>query len=230
MSWTQALKIAKAMSFPDRISLLDLDYFEPKTGIRSVLDTTRLVEMVRDGRVGGTDALFHAYGRYVERLLVRVLGPDPEIEDLLHDVFAEALSSIHQLRDPEKLKPWLTRLTVNVARRALRMRTRRRALLFVSSEPMSEHASPTASPEVVDLIERVFDILGTLRPNHRLAFSLRYIEGMTLVEGAEAVGVSLATFKRWLKAANRGFISRAKKTDRTLYEQLLSTSRWGGVR
>lgn len=218
------------MSFSERLSLLDLDYVEEHTEIRPVLDATRLVRMVQEGRVGGTDALFDAYGKYVERLLLRVLGPDPELEDLLHDVFAEALSSIGRLRDPEKLKPWLTRLTVNVARRALRTRSRRRALLFVSSEPTSEHASPSASPEVVDLIERVFDILGSLRPNHRLAFSLRYIEGMTLPEGAEAVGVSLATYKRWLNAANRGFVSRAKKSDRALYDQLLSTSRWGGFR
>lgn len=218
------------MSVPGRASLLDAQNFDERTQVRPVRDPAALVEMVRGGHVGGTDALFAAFGRYVERLLVRVLGPDPEIEDLLHEVFAEALSNIGKLRDPERLKPWLTRITVNVARGALRKRKRRRMLVFVQPEELGEHPSVAASPEATDLIERVFDVLQALRPNHRLAFCLRYIEGMTLPEAAEAAGVSLATFKRWLKAADQAFVSRAEQTDDALYQELLATPRWGGAR
>jgi len=217
------------MSFPDRASFFDADYPKEELPVGTAPGTTALVERIRSGRGGATDALFEAYGRYVERLLVRVLGPDSEVEDLLHDVFAEALSSIDRLRDASRLKPWLARITVNTALRALRRRKRHRTLVFVEPHELSKHATPSAPPEAVDLIERVFDVLHALRPNQRLAFSLRYIEGMTLTEGAEAVGVSLATFKRWLKASNRAFVSRAKKTDHALYEELITTPRWGGA-
>ena len=224
-----ALGSTKPVSFPDQASLFDVECLDEESHVRSVLDTAVLVERIREGRPGSTDAMFAAYGRYIERLLVRVVGPDPEIEDLLHEVFAQALSGIGQLRDPSLLKPWLTRITVHVARGALRKRTRRRALVFVQPDALDEHTARTPSPEAVDLLERVFDVLQGLRPNQRLAFSLRYIEGMTLAECAEASGVSLATFKRWLRAANRSFVSRSRKMDRALYEELLATPRWGGA-
>jgi hypothetical protein len=50
---------------------------------------------------------------------------------------------------------------------------------------------------------------------------------MTLPEAADASGVSLATFKRWLKAADRAFLNGARHTDQALYEELLETPRWG---
>lgn len=195
----------------------------------SPIDDEALVESLRSGDPGAPARFFDAYGRYVERLLVRVLGPDPDLEDLLHDVFAEALGNIEQLRDPTRLKGWLTRMTVFIARGMLRRRRRHGWLAFVPDEELPLMPSPSTPPEARDLLNRVFAVLQRLRPNHRIAFSLRYIEGMTLPEAAEASGVSLATFKRWLKASNRAFMSSAQRIDRALYEELLNTPRWGSL-
>lgn len=216
------------MTFPEQARVFDADYLTLQPREEAAGSDVELVALIRAGRAGATDALFEAYGAYVERLLARVMGFDPEVEDLLHDVFAEALSHIDRLREPSRLKPWLTRLTVNVARTSLRKRQRHRRVVLLPPHELSSHAATSVPPEARDLIERVFDVLHGLRPNHRLAFSLRYIEGMTLVEAAEALEVSLATFKRWLKASNRSFVSRAKKTDRALYEELIAKPHWRG--
>lgn len=194
----------------------------------SVFDDEALVESLRSGDPGAAAQFFDAYGRYVERLLVRVLGPDPDVEDMLHDVFAEALGNIDKLREPARLKGWLTRMTVFIARGMLRRRRRHGWLSFVPDEELPPHPSPSTPPEARDLLLRVFAVLQRLRPNHRIAFSLRYIEGMTLPEAADASGVSLATFKRWLKASDRAFMNGAQRIDGALYEELLSTPRWGG--
>ena len=50
-----------------------------------------LVAALRSGRQTAKAALFDRYGRHVERVLTRVLGPDPDIPDLLQDVFVSAL-------------------------------------------------------------------------------------------------------------------------------------------
>lgn len=216
------------MSVSDGASMLDGDSVGQLDEEVRVQDNAMLVEALRLGDVRASAALFDTYGRHVERLLVRVLGPDPEVEDLLHDVFAQALANIDQLRDPARLKGWLTRMTVFTARGSLRRRRRHRWLTFMPSHELPAAPSPSTPPEARDLLDRVFAVLQKLRPNHRVAFSLRYIEGMTLPEAAAASGVSLATFKRWLKASDRAFLAQAERADPALYEELLETPRWGG--
>ena len=215
------------MSVSEAMSALDREPVGQLTKEERVVYDAALVESLRADHPNAAAALFDAYGQYVERLLVRVLGPDPEIDDLLHDVFVEALANIGQLRDPARLKGWLTRMTVFTARGLLRRRRRQAWLVFLPADDVPPRPSAAPSPEARDLLARVFAILRKLRPNHRIAFSLRYIEGMTLPEAAEASGVSLATFKRWLKASDQAFLARAKRTDHALYEELLRSPRWG---
>lgn len=69
------------------------------------------------------------------------------------------------------------------------------------------------------MVCRVYELLNAMATQERLAFSLRRIEGMTLPEGAEAMGVSLATFKRRLKKADQAFQRLAAK-DPLLRERL----------
>ena len=212
------MSVSEAMSALDSVGQLTTE--------ERVAHDTKLVESLRAEHPNAPAALFDAYGQYVERLLARVLGPDPELDDLLHDVFVEALANIGKLRDPARLKGWLTRMTVFTARGLLRRR-RRQAWLVFPADGVPQEPSTNPSPESRDLLERVFAVLRKLRPNHRVAFSLRYIEGMTLPEAADASGVSLATFKRWLKASDEAFLVRAKRTDQALYQELLESPRWG---
>ena len=55
----------------------------------------------------------------VRRTLARVMGFDQELPDLLHDVFVEALGSLHTLSHPEKLASWLTSIAVFLVSLAL---------------------------------------------------------------------------------------------------------------
>ncbi len=163
-----------------------------------------LVDGLLCGSAGAPAALYDRYSPYVQRLLMRVLGNDPELADLLHEVFAEVLTHIRKLKDPAKLKGWLTRVTVYTARGAIRRRRRRRWLRYHGPETMPEEASEGATEEQL-MVASVYTLLDRLPTQERLAFSLRRIEGMTLPEAAEAMGVSLATFKRRLSRADERF-------------------------
>ena len=46
--------------------------------------------------------------------------------------------------------------------------------------------------------------------NDRIAFALRFIEGLTLPDGAAAAETSLATFKRRLVRAEKRFLAMAR--------------------
>lgn len=100
-----------------------------------------LVAELLQGSAGAPAALYDRYSGYVERLLVRVLGRDPELPDLLHEVFAEVFANIHKLKEPAKLKGWLTRVTVFTARGTIRRRSRRRWLRYSSPEVLPDVAA-----------------------------------------------------------------------------------------
>jgi len=214
------------MARSEAVSARERDRHELVYEEEAVTGDAALVASLNSGDPRAPAALFDAYGQYVERLLFRVLGPDSEIEDLLHDVFVQALASIGKLRDPARLKDWLARMTVFVARGAIRRRRRGRWLVFVPAQELPPQGASTPPYEARDLLDRVFAVLRRLRPNDRIAFSLRYIEGLTLPEAADASGVSLATFKRWLKKSDAAFLALAERTDQGLHEMLLDTPRW----
>lgn len=215
------------MAVSESVSMLNRNSDGLHDGEESVAGDAALVASLKSGHPEAPALFFDAYGRYVERLLLRVLGPDREAEDLLHDVFVQAFASIGQLRDPSRLKAWLARMTVFVARGALRRRRRGRWLVFMPAQELPDQKFTSAPPESRDLLDRVFAVLHGLHPNDRIAFSLRYIEGLTLPEAASATGVSLATFKRRLKRSDEAFLARAQNDDHALYETLLETPRWG---
>src|SRR5258706_15116020 len=66
-----------------------------------------LVASLREGSTGAGHALFAAYSPYVRRVLMRVLGPDQELGDLVQDVFVAALESVSKLQNPRALRAWL---------------------------------------------------------------------------------------------------------------------------
>jgi len=214
------------MAVSESVSVLNRSSDGLRDGEESVAGDAALVASLKSGHPEAPAVFFDSYGEYVERLLLRVLGPDREAEDLLHDVFVQAFANIGQLRDPSRLKAWLGRMTVFVARGALRRRRRGRWLVFMPAQELPDQKSTSTPPESRDLLDRVFAVLRGLHPNDRIAFSLRYIEGLTLPEAAGAAGVSLATFKRRLKKSDNAFLARAQHHDHALYETLLETPRW----
>ncbi len=184
-----------------------------------------LVAALRSGRQSAKAALFDRYGRHVERVLTRVLGPDPDVQDLLQDVFVSALESIDRLEDPNSLKPWLSRIAVFTARGRIRRRVRWRFIRNDAFDEVAEVEAHLASAEVSEALRRTYQALKQLPPDERIAFALRFIDGMELTEVAQASGVSLATIKRRLTKAQRRFVDVAKR-DPSLQEWLIRGARW----
>jgi RNA polymerase sigma-70 factor, ECF subfamily len=154
--------------------------------------------------------LFDRYAPHVRRVLVRVMGPDTEILDLVHDVFVTALSSVHRLVDPKALRAWLTQIAVFTARAKIRRRVRGRFLRFLPFSELPEPELPPTDFEASQSMQAVYRVLGALETDQRIAFALRFIAGMELTEVAASSGVSLATIKRRLARAQASFALAAR--------------------
>jgi RNA polymerase sigma-70 factor (ECF subfamily) len=155
-----------------------------------------------------------------------MLGFDRDLADLHHDVFVRALASLPRLSDPSALKGWLTMIAVHVARSAIARRRRRSWLWFLPGEDLPEVDSGAASGEVRDALRATYAALERLPVDERIAFALRFIDGMELTEVAEACEVSLATIKRRLARACERFEVVARQ-DPVLETWLEGGTRWG---
>jgi RNA polymerase sigma-70 factor, ECF subfamily len=188
-------------------------------------DDAALVLGFRRGDPGARAALYDRYADHVHRVLYRLLGVDRDLADLHHDVFVRALASLSKLEDPSALKGWLSMIAVHVAHTSITRRRRRSWLWFLPGDEVPDVPSSAASGEVLDALRATYAVLDTLPVDERVAFALRFIDGMELTEVAAACDTSLATVKRRLGRAGARFEAAARKQP-ALESWLEGGTRW----
>jgi RNA polymerase sigma-70 factor (ECF subfamily) len=189
------------------------------------VDDESLVYALRAGDRAAMDVFVDRYGSYVERVLVRILGFDTELPDLVHDVLLTALDSIKNLRQPPLLREWLRSVTVFVARGCLRRRRRRRWLTFRPDHELPDLASDVLPSNTADALARLYKVLGGMPPDQCIVFALRFIAELELAEVAAACRVSRTTVKRRLARAEARFAAEARR-DPLLSEWMSRGARW----
>jgi len=191
-------------------------------------DEVALVAALRADHPGAKAALFQRYVKLVERIVTHVLGADVELADILQEIFTGALGSIHGLKDPTALEAWLSRVATFTARKVLRSRSRRSWLRRFTDSEEEERYEPTfAGPDVEgrQAVRAVYAVLSKLSADERIAFALRFIDGMELVEVAYACNISLSSVKRRLRRAELRFVAVAR-TQPALADWLKEGTRW----
>jgi len=171
-----------------------------------------VVRALKAREPAGAARLFDRYYPYVRRILSRLLGPDPEIADVIQEVFLAAINSIDRLRDPDALKTWMGQIAVNRARKRLRQRARQRLFdLFPSDEPPTQADPQIADPEVDEAVRASYRVLDAMATEDRLVFALRFIDGCEIAEIAALFDSSVSTIKRRVARAASRFAKRARR-------------------
>jgi RNA polymerase sigma-70 factor (ECF subfamily) len=173
-----------------------------------------LVEGLRRGDSNAAVELFDLYAPRINRRVWRLLGADPEHDDVVQQVFAQLFSSVGKLRAPEALVSWIDMVTVNTVRKELRRRSRRP--FYPVSADLPE---PAAAPgqETAYVFQRALEVLKKMKSDDRIVFVLRFVEQAELAEIAVACGMSLATVKRRI-ARSRGTFMKKVARDPVLTE------------
>lgn len=175
------------------------------------LSDAALVAALLSGSPGARDVLCDRYAGDVARVLQRILGSDSDLQDVAQDVFIAALGSLHKLRKPEALRSWLIGIAVKKAKHRIHRRSR---WYFLDDTRFSEnHPSVAPQAELSEAVRAAYDLLGTLPADERIAFALRFIDGMELTDVAAACDVSLSTIKRRVLRAQKKFFERAARID-----------------
>lgn len=173
---------------------------------------TAMVEGLRRSDPAVTRRFFELYSGRVERTLRRLLGPADDMEDLVHDVFVDALEAIDKLREPAALPGWVTGIAVITAKRRLQKQYRRRWLSLSPTGVLPELPSTPSDVEARAAFSSIHQILDLMRPEDKIAVLLYRVDGLTVDDAAQAMGISSSTFKRRLRRGERHLLKLAKRS------------------
>jgi RNA polymerase sigma-70 factor (ECF subfamily) len=164
------------------------------------------IDRFREGDESGFDLLVGKYQRQVERLAFRILGDSTHLEDVVQDVFLVVFTRLRDFRGQSGFATWLTRITVNQCRSALRRRRiARRCLFWMRSRPATRSAPIQAgeAAETAEAADLVRSRVHELKEKYRLPIVLRYFEGHPIAEIAEILDLSPGTVEVRISRAKR---------------------------
>jgi RNA polymerase sigma-70 factor (ECF subfamily) len=168
-------------------------------------EVARDIELARALIAGSSEAAELAWERYaplVHRIVSRAIGPDADVEDVTQEIFYRLFSRIGTLRKPEALRSFVISFAIRIVKWELRRRRARRWLTLSETGEVPEAQLTVMDAESRYALRRLYALLDRLSTRERLVLVLRHVEGMTLEEIADAMGLSLATVKRGLRRAS----------------------------
>jgi len=172
------------------------------------------------------DELFSRYRVRLYNTALKLSGNPDDAEDILQDGLLAAFRTFKTFQGRSQLSTWLTRIVINVA---LMRRRRNRVCLMVSIDHSVKHnhqvaaadfRDPGPNPEEIYARQEQFQclqrVLQTMPKAYREALRLRHLEGMSVREAAEVMGLPTGTLKsrlhrarQWLSRNCRGWLAEA---------------------
>ncbi len=146
---------------------------------------TQLVERLASGDTSALGDLFRIYGDRLHDYCWSVMGSPHDAADAVQDTFLLAAERIGQLRDPNKLRPWLYAIARNECLRRVRDR----------STPVDRFDELTSDEDLAEgvqqdeLAELVRSAAAGLDPRDRAVLDLQLRHGLEGGDLADALGV-----------------------------------------
>jgi RNA polymerase sigma-70 factor (ECF subfamily) len=178
--------------------------------MRMVLETSdrEVIEGCRRGERDAFRDLFEAYKDKIYSIALRFSGDESLAMDIAQDTFLKLFSTMSDFRGDAAFSTWVYRLVVNACldhkRRSWRMIPIADELIAVLRAPCDSLHSMLHS----EMRERVRTAVETLSPDMRMAVVLRYTEGLSYEQIAEAMGCSEGTVASRLNRAHKALERR----------------------
>jgi len=172
---------------------------------------TELMLSVREGDDEAFATLVRRFQSRVVGLAYRYIGDRESAEDLAQEAFLRVYKARERYEPRAKFSTWLYRIVVNLCLNEIRWRKGRPAMaLAVATETSSNlnvEVSDNGEPEPIqmmqdaELADTLREIIGTLPENQRIAILLNKYEGLSYLEVAESMELSVMAVKSLLTRA-----------------------------
>ena len=167
-------------------------------------------------RSGNDDAFGVIHDRYRQRLFAYVrqmlcAGPRQDAEDVLQDVFVRAYGALRADSRAVNLRAWLYRVAHNRCIDHLRRPVPPAAEIFeLSRKPLHD---PIEEAQRREDLRRLVEDVGRLPEQQRSALLMREIDGMSYLDLAGALDVTVPAVKSLLVRARLGLVEAADARD-----------------
>jgi RNA polymerase sigma-70 factor (ECF subfamily) len=169
----------------------------------------------RQGDFAAFEALVSRFQQRIYGLAWHILGQRQDAEDVVQQTFLSVLEYLESFREESSVATWILRIATNHALKILR---KRRGLPTVSLETAADpdddlaglphpdyiaqwRDSPEELAQRAEVRHLLHQALAELEEKYRLVFVLRDVEGISVRETAEALGLTESAVKvRLLRA------------------------------
>lgn len=169
----------------------------------SPLTDDEIVARVRLGDLMQFEHLMRRHNARVYRAARAILRDETEAEDVMQDAFVRAYEHLNEFECRSSFSTWLTRIAVHEA-----LARSRRSKRWTALEPaledvmtMVENPSPEQALGAVEMHQMLENAVTNLPQDFRIVFVLRAVEGMSVAETAECLGIPEETVKTRLHRA-----------------------------
>lgn len=177
-------------------------------------DEATLLEGLRAGDAAAFRRLVELNSANVYNVALKLLGDEHEAEDVLQETFLSAFEAIERFEGRSQLSTWLYRIAYNAS--LMRLRKRKQMTSFSLDSPLSEDDGDltSRSRHLVDWTtvpddhlltsearEEMDRAIAELPETLRSTFVLRDIQGLSGIETAEVLGITVQAVKNRLHRA-----------------------------
>jgi RNA polymerase sigma-70 factor, ECF subfamily len=157
--------------------------------------------------------LYTRHFDYVWHAVRRLGGRDGDLEDLVHDVFMTLWRTLDRYDPRRPIKPWLYGIAFRVVSDYRRRARFSREIPASQNEAFVADTRPAPLAEVEQRERRrlVAQALEALGEQQRVVFVMVEIEGYSVVEVSEALGLKLNTAYSRLRLARTKFTAAVKR-------------------
>lgn len=157
--------------------------------------------------------IMQTYNQRLYRIARSIVRNDAEAEDVVQEAYIRAFTHLDGFRGDSSLATWLSRITINEALGRLRTQrstvdivtfesqlTRAEIIQFPLTSKSDDPERTLAQRQLLQLVEQATDNLPEV---YRIVFITRVIEGMSVEETAEVLGLRPETVKTRLHRARK---------------------------
>lgn len=184
---------------------------DPRTGVG---DDPAVIDACRQGDRAALGRVFAAEAPGLQRLIAHLIGPGPDVEDLLQATLVAAIDAFPRFRGEAAVRTWLSGIAIRLVHHHLRRpdRKRRVPLDLVPEDVDEGHAAaPDRALDARRQLARVYEHLATIGARQRIAFVLHVIDGRPIDEVASLMNASRAATKSRVFWARLRLLSRLRR-------------------
>jgi RNA polymerase sigma-70 factor (ECF subfamily) len=169
------------------------------------------LDALKNGDKAEFAKLVNAYSNRIYHLALRILNDPQQAEDVLQETFLKAFRSIGSFEGRSSVSTWLYRIAANEALMIIRRRKPETTLVDEKDQDDDETTDETIvtdwccmpEEELLTNESRLFmnEAIQKLSPALRVVFMLRDIDGLSIKETADTLGLSEAAVKTRLLRA-----------------------------